>query len=70
MVTKVLQLRRVLIGMGASNEQADEFVEATEDFVTKDYLDMQLAKLYNRILLGELGIAGLIIGAVAVIVHL
>lgn len=70
MVTKVLQLRRVLNGMGASDEQADEFVEAMGDYATRGYLDMQLAKLYNRILLGELGIAGLIIGAVALIVHL
>ena len=67
MVTKVLQLRRVLIGMGATDEQADEFVEATDDFFTKDYLGMQLAKLYNRLLLAGMGLLGLNIAATALI---
>ena len=65
-----IRLRRLMVGMGASDDQADEYVELMDGFVTTDYLDAQLAKLLNRILLAQIGIAGVIITAVALIVHL
>lgn len=70
MVTKVLQLRRVLNGMGASDEQADDFVETMDELPTKEDIEALLAKQLNRILLAQIGIAGIIISAVALIVHL
>ena len=65
-----IRLRRLMVGMGASDDQADEYVELMDGFVTTDYLDAQLAKLLNRILLAQIGVAGVIITAVALIVHL
>ncbi len=67
-----VKLRRVLRGMGATDDQSDEFIEAMDDFATKDYLHQELqaleSRLFNKIALAMIDVGGLIIGAVALIV--
>ena len=65
-----IRLRRLMVGMGASDDQADEYVELMDGFVTTDYLDAQLAKLFNRMLLAGIGLSGINITAMALLTQL
>ena len=74
MAIRVLKIRRVMISIGASDEQADEFVEAMDDLVTKEDLARALSemehRLLNRMLLAGIGLTGINIGAVALLTQL
>lgn len=63
-------MRRALIGMGATDEQADEFVESMDDLLTKDYLAGELYTLQNQMLLAGIGLTGINIGAMALLTQL
>ena len=67
---RVLKIRRAVIAVGATDEQADEFAEAMDELPTKEVLDALLAKQLNRILLAQLGFAGVIVGAIASLTQL
>lgn len=74
MSLNVLRIRRAVVEMGASDEQADEFADALGGLVTA--ADMHQfgrnleARIVNRILLAMIALTGINIGAVALIVHL
>ena len=70
MAMRVLKIRRVMIGIGATDEQADEFVEAMDDLATKDDLDHQETRLVNRMLLIGMGLTALNIAAMALLTQL
>jgi len=70
MAMRVLRIRRVMIAIGASDDQADEFVEALDDLATKEDVQSLLAKQLNRILIGQIAIAGVIISSVALLTQL
>ena len=44
-----VKLRRVLKGLGATDELSEEFIEAMDDFATKDYLHEELKALEGRL---------------------
>ena len=66
-----VKLRRVLKGMGATDQQSDEFIDAMDDFATKDYLHQELkaleSRLFNKMLLAMIALGGVIIGAITLI---
>lgn len=70
MAMRVLKIRRVMIGIGATDEQADEFVEAMDDLATKDDLDHQETRLVNRMLLIGMALTALNIAAMALLTQL
>lgn len=74
MALRVLKIRRVMVSIGASDEQADEFVEAMDELVTKEDMHRafaeQEARLVNRMLTIQIAIAAVIIGAVALLTQL
>ena len=70
MAMRVLRIRRVLIGMGATDEQADEFVEAMDDLATKEDLAHLETRIVNRMLTIQIAISAVIIGAVALLTQL
>ena len=59
---RVLKIRRVMIAVGATDEQADEFVEAMDDLVTKEDMHRALSeletRLINRMLMIQIGMGG------------
>ena len=71
---RVLKIRRVMIAVGATDEQADEFVEAMDDLATKEGMHRALSELetriINRVLIIQIGIAAVIIGAMALLTQL
>ena len=70
MALRAVRIRTVIRDIGASDEQADDFVEAMGELPTKENIAALLAKQLNRILVAQIGIAGIVIGAVAMILHL
>ena len=74
MAMRVLKIRRVMIAVGATDEQADEFVEAMDDVATKDDVDRSNRELEHRLMnrvymLGFL-LTGINIGAMALLTQL
>ena len=78
MALNPLRIRRSIISLGATDEQADEFTEALSeglnDLVTKDDLRTELQameqRIVNRLLIAMIGTAAVIIGAVALLTQL
>ena len=74
MAMRALRLRRVLISIGASDDQADEFVNAIDELPSKQDLGRALAemeqRLVNRMLLIGIGLSGLVIAAMALLTQL
>ena len=66
-----VKLRRVLKGLRATDDQSEEFIEAMDDFATKDYLYEELkaleSRLFNKMVLAMIALGGVIIGALALI---
>ena len=82
MALNPIRLRRSIINIGATDTQADEFVEAidegfdevaTKGDVAQAKNELQATmeameqRIVNRIMLGVIAIAGIIIGAVALL---
>ncbi len=74
MALNPLRFRRSIADIGASAEQADEFTEALhegfEDLATKQDLEALEERIVNRLLISMIGIAAVIIGAVALLTQL
>ena len=78
MALNPIRIRRSIFDIGANEAQADEFTEAVsegfEGLVTKDDLRLELQameqSIVNRLLLAMIGIAAVIIGAVALLTQL
>ena len=74
MAMRALRLRRVLISIGASDDQADEFVNAIDELPSKPDLSRALAemeqRLVNRMLPIGIGLSGLVIAAMALLTQL
>ena len=74
MAMRALQIRRTLISIGATDDQADEFAEAMDEFVTKDHLDRALReqdhRIMNRVMLFGMGLTSINIGATALLTQL
>ncbi|MCY4618471.1 MAG: hypothetical protein OXD50_07955 [Chloroflexi bacterium] len=78
MALNPIRIRRSIVDIGANDAQADEFTEAVsegfEDLVTKDDLRLELQameqRIVNRLLIAMIGIAAVIIGAVALLTQL
>jgi hypothetical protein len=74
MALNPLRIRRSIVDMGATSEQADEFTEALQegfaDLATKQDLEALEHRIVNRLLLAMIGIAAIIIGAVALLTQL
>ena len=74
MAIRVLKIRRVMISIGASDEQADEFVEAMDDLVTKEDLIRSLSelehRLMHRVIILGIALTGLNIAAMALLTQL
>ncbi len=78
MALNPLRIRRSVINLGATEDQADEATEALiEGFaglVTTEDLHAALGalehRIVNRLLLAMIGLSAVIIGSVALIVHL
>ena len=66
-----VKLRRVLKGLRATDDQSEEFIEAMDDFATKDYLHQELkaleGRLFNKMVLALIALGGVIMGAIALI---
>ena len=78
MALNPIRIRRSIVDIGGTSEQADEFMEALregfEDLVTKEDLRLELQameqRIVNRLLLAMIGIAAANIGAVALLTQL
>ena len=74
MAMRALKVRRTLISIGATDEQADEFAESMDEFVTKEDLNRALRelehRLMNRVMLFGITVTGLNIGATALLTQL
>lgn len=78
MALNPLRIRRSFINLGATEDQADEATEALAEgfagLVTTEDLQAALGalehRIVNRLLLAMIGLSAVIIGAVALIVHL
>ncbi len=74
MALNPLRIRRSIVDIGATSEQADEFTEAVhegfEDLATKQDLEALEERIVNRLLIAMIGIAAVIIGAVALLTQL
>ena len=78
MALNPLRIRRSFINLGATEDQADEATEALQEgfaglVTTKDLytaLDALEHRIVNRLLLAMIGIAAIIIGAVALLTQL
>ena len=74
MALNPIRIRRSIVGIGASPEQADEFTEALSegfsDVATKQDLDALEHRVVNRLLIAMLGIAAVIIAATALLTQL
>ena len=78
MALNPIRIRRSIVDLGATSEQADEFTEALKeghsDLVTKEDLRNELAaleqRIVNRLLIAMIGTAAVVIGAVALLTQL
>ncbi len=74
MALNPLRIHRSIVDIGASSEQADEFTEAVhegfEDLATKQGLEALEEHIVNRLLIAMIGLAAVIIGAVALLTEL
>lgn len=74
MALNPLRIRRNLVSLGATDEQADEFTEAIQegftDLTTKKDLESLEERIVNRLLIAIIATAAVIIGAVALLTQL
>lgn len=70
MAMRVLKIRRVMISIGATDDQADEFVEALDDLVTKPDLDHLENRIIRQVLVVGILLTGLNIAAMALLTQL
>ena len=74
MALNPLRIRRTIVHIGATSEQADEFTEALQegftDLATKEDLEAQEHRIVNRLLIAMIGLTAVIIGAVALLTQL
>ena len=74
MALNPLRIRRSIVDIGANDAQADEFTEALAegftDLATKKDLKALEERIVNRLLIAMIGIAAVIIGAVALLTQL
>ena len=74
MAIRAVRIRRVVREIGTTDEQADEFVEAMDDYATKqdllNALEAMEHRIVNRLLIALMATAALIIGAVALLTQL
>lgn len=74
MALNPIRIRRSIVDIGANDAQADEFTEALsegfDDLATKEDLKALEERIVNRLLIGMIGIAAVIIGAVALLTQI
>ncbi len=68
------RIRRSIVDIGANDVQADEFTDALSegftDLATKKDLEALEERIVNRLLIAMIGIAAVVIGAVALLTQL
>ena len=71
LMTPILRIRKAVLSMGASTEQADEYADAMADYPGRRELQLMLdemfARWFNRIMFGMIVVAGLALAIAAAI---